>query len=166
MVQLISRFLLDLTSVCVWSFPKVPKLFALGLSHALSKTCSKWARRQWRQICIHCAKLSITRAHSSLGISLIFAVIFRCLQFTNRLTVVVQFIILEVPPEIKIGGYTSGECGAHSISHFLLISLPSKRSFNKTAKPIWITFRKENDIHTKWSRLLKVWGMIANRLKF
>lgn len=46
-----------------------------------------------------------------------------CLQFTNRLRVVLVRIILETPPQIKIWEFKSGKCGAHSLSHFLLISL-------------------------------------------
>ena len=43
--------------------------------YVLSKMCSKWHPRRWRHTCIRRAKLSMTRTHSSLGISLIFAVI-------------------------------------------------------------------------------------------
>ena len=46
-----------------------------------------------------------------------------CLQFTNCLRVVLVDIILEVPPQIKIWELKSGECGAHSTSHFLLVGL-------------------------------------------
>ena len=55
------------------SFPKVSVVeVPLHKSHVLSKIWSKWLPRHWRQTCIHPPKLSITRTHSSLGISLIF----------------------------------------------------------------------------------------------
>jgi hypothetical protein len=55
-----------------------------------------------------------------------------CLQFTNCLRIVLIHIILEIPPQIKIwGGVKSGECAAHSISHFLLISLSLNRSLSQ-----------------------------------
>ena len=42
-------------------------------------------------------------------------------------------VILEIPPQIKIrgGGFKSGDCVAHSISHFLLISLSLNRSLSQ-----------------------------------
>ena len=46
-----------------------------------------------------------------------------CLQFPNCLRIVLIHIILEIPPQIKIWGFKSGEYVAHSISYFLLISL-------------------------------------------
>ena len=56
--------------------PKVPVIeVPLHKSHICYKICSKWPPWHWRQACIHHAKLSITQAHSSLGISLILAVI-------------------------------------------------------------------------------------------
>ena len=57
-----------------------------------------------------------------------------CLQFTNCLRIDLIHIILEIPPQIKIwggGGFKSGECAAHSISHFLLISLSLNRSLSQ-----------------------------------
>ena len=51
-----------------------------------------------------------------------------CLQFTNCLRIVLIHIILEIPPQIKIWGFKSGEYVAHSISYFLLISLSLNRS--------------------------------------
>ena len=55
------------------------------------------------------------------------------LQFTNCLRIVLIHIILEIPPQIKIwgGGFKSGECATHSISHFLLISLSLNRSLSQ-----------------------------------
>ena len=55
------------------------------------------------------------------------------LQFTNCLRIVLIHIILEIPPQIKkkYGGFKSGECAAHSISHFLLISLSLDRSLSQ-----------------------------------
>ena len=43
--------------------------------YVVSKMCSKWHPWRWRHTCIRRAKLSMTRTHSSYGISLIFAVI-------------------------------------------------------------------------------------------
>jgi len=64
------------TSVCVQSFPKLSVTEASShKSHVLSKICSKCPLRCWRQTCICRAKLSITRTHSSLGNSLVLAVI-------------------------------------------------------------------------------------------
>ena len=44
-------------------------------NYGLSRICSKWPPRGWRQTSNRCAKLSIPRMHSSQGISLIFAAI-------------------------------------------------------------------------------------------
>ena len=59
-----------------------------------------------------------------------------CLQFTNCLRIVLVHIILEIPPQTKIWGggggeFKSGDCAAHSISHFLLISLSLNRSLSQ-----------------------------------
>jgi hypothetical protein len=48
------------------------------------------------------------------------------------LRIVLMHIILEIPPQIQIwGGFKSGECAAHSISHFLLISMSLNRSLSQ-----------------------------------
>ena len=43
-----------------------------------------------------------------------------CLQFTYCLRIVLIHIVLEIPPQITIWGFKSGECAAHSTSHLLL----------------------------------------------
>lgn len=45
----------------------------------------------------------------------------------------------KIPPQIKSGGFKSGECATHSISHFLLISLSSNRSLSqaKESFDVW-----------------------------
>ena len=53
-----------------------------------------------------------------------------CLQFTYCLRIVLIHIVLEIPPQIKIWGFKSGERAAHSTSH-LLISLSSNRSLSQ-----------------------------------
>ena len=103
--------------------------------------CSKWHPQRWRHTCIRHAKLSMTRTHFSLGISLIFAVIAAFSSpivwglFSYTLSLRFIHIILEIPLQIKIwgggGGFKSGECAAHSISHFLLISLSLNRSLSQ-----------------------------------
>ena len=73
--------------------------FAYNL-YVLSKMCSKWHPRRWRHTCIRRAKLSMT--HSSLGICLIFAVI---AAFSSPIVWgLFSYIILEIPPQIKIWG--------------------------------------------------------------
>ena len=54
-----------------------------------------------------------------------------CLQFTYCLRIVLIYIVLEIPPQIQIWGSKSDECAAHSISHLLLIILPSNRSLSQ-----------------------------------
>ena len=78
------------------------------------KSCSiqnmfQMGPRRWRQTCTRPEQLSVTRAHSSFGISLIFAVIaaFSSLTFL----VVLVHIILEVLPKIKSAGFKSSKCG-------------------------------------------------------
>jgi hypothetical protein len=53
-------------------------------------------------------------------------------RYRSRWRIVLIHIILEIPPQIKIwGGVKAGECAAHSISHFLLISLSLNRSLSQ-----------------------------------
>ena len=84
--------------------------------------CSKWHPRRWRHTWIRRAKLSMTR--------------------TNCVRIVLIHIILEIPPQIKICGFKSGECAAHSISHCLLISLSLNRSLSQARESFvvwWVT---------------------------
>ena len=50
-----------------------------------------------------------------------------CLQSRNGLWVVFIHPVLQVPPQIKIWGFKSGERGDHSGSHLRLISRVGKR---------------------------------------
>ena len=61
-----------------------------------------------------------------------------CLQFTNCLRIVLIHIIREI--KIQGGGFKFGECAAHSISHFLLISLSLNRSLSQARESfvVWV----------------------------
>ena len=52
-------------------------------------------------------------------------------QFLYCLWISLVYIVFEETPRIKIGGLRSGECGAHSTSHLLLISLSSNLCLNQ-----------------------------------
>ena len=52
-------------------------------------------------------------------------------QFLNCLWIFLVYIVFEKTPQIKIWGLRSGECGAHSTSHLLLMSLSSNLCLTK-----------------------------------
>jgi hypothetical protein len=71
--------------------------------YVLSKMCPKWHPRRWRHTCIRRAKLSMTRTHSSYGISMIFAVI---AAFSSPIVwgLFSYTLSLRYPPQIQIWG--------------------------------------------------------------
>jgi hypothetical protein len=77
--------------------------------YVLSKMGPKWQPRRWRHTCIRRAKLSMTRTHSSYGISLIFAVIS---AFSSPIVWgLFSFTLsLRYHHRWKSGGFKSGEC--------------------------------------------------------
>jgi hypothetical protein len=120
--------------------------------YVLSKMGPKWQPRRWRHTCIRRAKLSMTRTHSSYGISLIFAVIS---AFSSPIVWgLFSFTLsLRYPHRWKSGGFKSGECAMRQYWWSFGHHWDGAEAYNSGSGKMGATPHKTNDsdLKTDWS---------------